>query len=445
MPVWRIAVPVAAADLPNRPGAQQRRPRPLLRLRRLVPLLVLLPWLQGCTPTETQGQGTTSQGTVSQGADGPSSERPRAEAITIWAENLQLDLGGNTTKQADGLENQIQEYRRINPEATIVLQRLSTEALLQRLTLRAKQGLAPDLVLIRPRHLALLARNGTLRPFLLPAQRRTLYRPALLRLAQQRGQVADPDGAARLEALPYLLYTYLSCYNRERLPQPPTTLDAFIEAGAGGARLAMGGTLELLDWMEPSFAGDRTAFLAWVQRANLERSISFVETDRQLGLGLLTNRFDWIPCSSAWLPVLRQRLGERLGVAPLPAGPAGPARPYLRGRVWGFINQSSPGQQQLADDFALFSTNPVQQRNLSLNLLSGLPVNANLPLPFSGYPELAAMQTSLLSSRWLNAQQVDDLLRTSRQFQPTLNRVITGSMTPAEGARLLQTLKPQPQ
>jgi len=415
MPAWRIGAPAAAAE----PSLQRRR-----RIWGSGLLALLLPWLTACSPLGLQATGPT--------------------AITIWAENLQIDLGGKTTSQADGLEDQIREYRRVNPSATIVLRRLASSDLLAHLQAHARDGLAPDLLLIRPRHLATLRQRRLLRPLRLSPQAARLFRPGVLAMVQT-SPAKDTAGTGApgplLDALPYLLYTNLSCYNRDTLPQPPATLGAFIRAGAAGARLALGGTLEQMQWMAASFRGNDTDLLAWIQRANLERSISFVDTDQQLGLGLLEGRFDWIPCSSAWLPQLRSRLGERLGVAPLPAGPAGPANPYLRGRVWAFSAQSSSEQQHLAEEFALFSTNPVQQRNLTLKLLSGLPVSADLPLPLSGYPELAAMQASLNTSQFLHTAALARLLGLSRKAQPLMNRVITGSITPAEGARQLQALE----
>jgi len=94
--------------------------------------------------------------------------------------------------------------------------------------------------------------------------------------------------------------------------------------------------------------------------------VNFYKQQELLLQGLMNGQLDWISCSSTNLARLRKALGDRLGVAVLPSGPAGAATPLLRYRLWVFGPDSNPQQQRIAEAFVRLSLTPTMQRFLTL-------------------------------------------------------------------------------
>lgn len=99
-------------------------------------------------------------------------------------------------------------------------------------------------------------------------------------------------------------------------------------------------------------------YLSWLNTINATPG-SYVSGD----YGMLLDRFKKGEFAyfvdGPWaLSDLRSSLGDALAVAPLPAGPAGPARPWLYGDGFMLNPAASPAQQQLALDAALYFTGP---------------------------------------------------------------------------------------
>ena len=105
----------------------------------------------------------------------------------------------------------------------------------------------------------------------------------------------------------------------------------------------------------------------------------------------MAGALDWIPCRSINISRLRSRLGNNLGVAPLPSGPFGTASPITRERVLGFGVNSSPVQRQLALALARFAISPLHQRYIVLRNQYVLPVNREVAPPVRSSSVLAAL------------------------------------------------------
>jgi hypothetical protein len=180
--------------------------------------------------------------------------------------------------------------------------------------------------------------------------------------------------------------------------------------------------------------------LQWYREANLQPYISFVDNDEELRQGLVAGRFEWIPCSSGWLPSLQRALGADLGIAVLPAGPEGPAKPMLRMPLWVFGSQSNPRQRKFAKQFMLFTVNTVNQRSMALRLGTVLPVNPTIALPLKAYPTLSVMHTSTKNSGTTTLEQKHFLLKYTKKAEGLLNLVITGVQSPNAVAPKFQQL-----
>jgi arabinogalactan oligomer/maltooligosaccharide transport system substrate-binding protein len=115
-------------------------------------------------------------------------------------------------------------------------------------------------------------------------------------------------------------------------------------------------------------------FLSWLQKMNETPGV-FVSED----YGMLLDRFKKSEFAffvdGPWaIDDLRTALGDNLRVTPLPAGPAGPAQPWLSADGVFLNPRAAPDQQQRALAFARFITNPASGETLA-RMARRLPAN----------------------------------------------------------------------
>jgi hypothetical protein len=115
--------------------------------------------------------------------------------------------------------------------------------------------------------------------------------------------------------------------------------------------------------------------LTWLRQLALQSRVDISSGPRELVEGLESGRLSWIPCYSASLAHLERSMGKRLGVAPLPGGPAGPPTPFGTVMVMALGSDSSPPQRWLALQLAELSLDPLVQREITLESLMVLPAN----------------------------------------------------------------------
>jgi maltose-binding protein MalE len=344
------------------------------------------------------------------------------------------------------LLDEIKEFKRINPKLSIRYRALPSDRLEQELNYRTKRGLAPDLVLLSShRDLISLQQKGYISPVVLSAQEKSNFRTSILEHLRYRGEQL---------AVPLLVSPALACFNRTRLPQSPQTLGTIIRLGQKENSFGLNSSSDGLDEVMSGFGvalfTNKTTSsshensvlkaLQWYREANLQPRISFVDNDEELRQGLVAGRFEWIPCHSGWLPSLQQALGANLGIAVLPGGPGGPAQPLVRMPLWVFGSQSSPRQRHFAEQFVVFSTNIVNQRNMALELGTVLPVNPSIELPLKAYPTLAVMNAAMKNSTLTTLEQKHFLLQNATKVGIWVNQVITGMQSPNAVAPKIQAL-----
>lgn len=329
---------------------------------------------------------------------------------------------------------------------------------------QTSSGLGPDLIITNGNTALALLRQDLTHPIPVPAK----VRSRITAMALQR--VTTPEGA--VAGIPVSQYLQLACYDKRRLPKPPTTLKALATASSHGKVFGLAMHLEDLYWTlggfeatpalqsglegKPTSALDHQrlmAWLQWLQNASFQQNVLFFSNQVALSDQLTQGKLDWITCWSSQLPQLRKALGQHLGVTTLPSGPIGQATPITRLQVWALGRNSSARQQRDSLKLLAFMVEPWAQKTLALKYRTSFPVN----------PQVAPIvQRQLAGERHLNAATKELGLsdRPSTHHANTvlaaissnperlirvnqvLNSVVFGSRTPKDGSRALhQTLR----
>ena len=314
-------------------------------------------------------------------------------------------------------------------------------------------GLGPDLMLINGDTAKQLVNAGLADPFPLTPTLANLFNPGdLERLRLPNGDLAG---------LPVIIHSQLACFNRKRIPDPPSTLQELLEASAKGQNIGLSIELSTLFWTAGSL-GATDAWLrvvqdkrlsredvnsienwtTWLQNASDQQRITFYPNQASALTEFSTGRLDWISCSSTNLPRLRKSLGASLGVSNLPGGPGGSASPINRLRVLALGRSSSRQGRARALAFSRFSVNPLVQRSITLGSQVLLPANRFVKVPVQSSGTLQAMsdsqEASLRTAELANLLHVDDP-RLDRA-QTLITQLVFGEISPQGAAKALIAL-----
>ena len=348
------------------------------------------------------------------------------------------------------------EFMQNNPGTNLHLRFLPEAELLASVRDHTSLGAGPDVLISRVAPVASLASEGLIVPSNLSPEELDPLRIQFLPRFRQGNRFA---------AIPFLLQPSLACYNRERLPKAPATLDALLARAAEGVRVGLPLEMDELLWSASGFGAaqpllhalevdqkirrpltptDRTrvlAWLAWLYRANVQPTLQFVDSSDELVQRLASRQLDWISCNASAIPQLRRSLGSRLAVALLPAGPDGqPAEPMARMLLLGFGRDSTPNQRRVAERFALFVLNDFSQNNLMVRAVGNMPVNQNVIVPVKESPQLATMEGSLESSIVPSFRQGIGLRFRTEPLRHLLKQDVYGEQTPEKVLQGIEAL-----
>lgn len=326
-------------------------------------------------------------------------------------------------------EQLVRGFRRLHPNVQVQMALYPESQLARQIRQRTRSGLGPDLIITTADPANALLGAGLTQPMPLDRSELRAIDPLLLeRVTTREGRVA---------ALPLVLYTQMACFDRRRVPQPPADVRQLLRLSASGVRVGMALQLRSLVWSAGSLgavpalqaaaegrvldAAQRRGllnWLRWLQSANVQKNVTFLEDESALREGLRRGRFDWIICGSSDLLVLQTALGDHLGVATLPGGEASHATPVNPVRVLALGRDSSGEQRRMAIALARYAVRPLVQRSFVLENLVFLPVNRYVSVPLVS----SRVLTTLVAAR-RQGEGVDDLLTRLHSEDPRVSQL----------------------
>ena len=259
--------------------------------------------------------------------------------------------------EGDALTKILSRFQQLRPDIRVQSHFVVYGDLAQAYAEAARDGGGPDLIMAPGWWLRQLAAEDLLLPLdaRVPAQERAQFIPATVENLTWRG---------RLYGLPTHYELVALYFNRRLLADDnlPATTDDIIDLAQASPSQGIGIYTNFyhLFWAIPAYGGalfdengrvvlDQSAgtaqFLSWLLRAQETPGI-FTALD----YGMLMERFKKeeyaLFIDGPWsIKELRERFGDDLGVAPLPDGPSGPARPWL-GADGVFLNAAVPDERQ---------------------------------------------------------------------------------------------------
>jgi arabinogalactan oligomer / maltooligosaccharide transport system substrate-binding protein len=378
--------------LRQRPFVQ--RPLPLLvTLLRLLACLSLLAACSDDTPTPTPTPTVAAQ-TAPAGEGAAAAPATPAAATPTPTPNLSGRLVlWHSWAEADGdaLAAILTAFGERHPNVTVDTLFVGYNDLPQSYTDAVLADSGPDVILSASWWLDDLVNAGVVQPLdgLLTPQELAPYWPATLAHLRRGDQ---------LYGLPTHFELVSLFYNRALVPPDrlPTTTDALLRLAQENPQQGSGlyASLYHLYWGMPAYGAqlfdeggrvilDRNSgaadYLTWLA-AMRGTSGTFVDVDYGMVLDRFKKREFAFFVDGPWaIDELRGALGDELAVTTLPAGPAGPARPWLSAEGVFLNPRVMPDQQQKALAFARFMTSPAageilarQARRLPANQAAGV-------------------------------------------------------------------------
>jgi len=440
----RTALSLSSAALRSNAPRGPHRPGGFADLLSLPAALVLLFSLVGC-----QFQ--------------PFLRRQTLHVVVVPTNRLEwLQRDGNDQIQWTPL---LREYQRLHPGVQLQMSVVNEPDLEETLRRDRSRGLGPDVVVLRaPMANALLEQGLVERLNDQPAWHRS--KPLL------KPDVVDRvTTSAGVSGLPVFSLLTLACFDRRAVPQAPASLDALLALAASGRPIGVAvdpigiwwsaGALGAQDAMVPILTGnpkitsnpgpgDRAALLAWftwLRQLALQSRVDIASGPQELVEGLESGRLSWIPCYSSALGHLERTMGKGLGVASLPAGPAGPPTPFSTMMVMALGSDSSPPQRRMALELSELSLDPLVQRELTLESRMILPANRFVQVPVASSGRLAALEqaqrqfdqrSKLLTSSF----SADRVQRLQPLVEDLLWKVMLGVLTPQQGVDAMIQIRP---
>ena len=374
---------------------------------------------------------------------------------------IDKDASIDTSTQEDfrkRIELIADDYRKIHPHVQVQFELYEHSNLLKELKRRDASDLGPDLIITDTLQAHQLFAAQLTEAIPLPEAKRLDTETSLW----ERVLLSNGD----IVGQPIVIFPQIACFNTTVLERAPATLSALQQTATSGARVGLPVTFAELLWTASSLgalpslaragAGETLTtqntesiqdWLLWLENASAHNNITFFEDQGQLENLLKDGQLDWVSCNANSLPRLREALGDKLGVAPLPDGPGGAASPVNDVRVLALGSNSSDRQRAAAINLTHYITNAMVQRNLSLRSLAFLPVNPNVDVSDPSSTTL----TTLVASKNAATQHEADLAGLVHQADlssavtPTLIPLIFGASNPQSSAdALVQSLQRRP-
>jgi arabinogalactan oligomer / maltooligosaccharide transport system substrate-binding protein len=379
------------------------------------------------SPTATQSSTATvvtdPATPTAASADLPSvAPTPAPDTLTLW-HSFAAD-----SPEAQIINDLVAQAQQSTPDLKLAAVAIPGDEIVNRFETEAAAGGGPDLLLAANDSLSRQARAGLLRELdSALEQQASQYLPHALDSMKVGG---------KLYGMPAALSTIGLYYNSAQVQSPPRSTDDLLNAVKGGTRLvlvrsafhsfgffgAFGGRLFDDNGRCVADAGGFAEALRYLRElkaagAQVVASGREAEALFKEGQAALTINGSWL------LADYRAALGDQLGVAPMPSGPSGPARPLLGG-TGVYINAASARAEQAIALGLLLTGQQAQQRFVEQALF--VPSNPNLSIT---NPALANLFESAKAGT--AAPQRPELDRFWRPFDSALAEVLESDADPA--------------
>jgi arabinogalactan oligomer/maltooligosaccharide transport system substrate-binding protein len=297
--------------------------------------------------------------------------------LTLWH-----SYGSGAGTESDALSQGLAVVCAENPGLTVNVVGLDFGGLFNTYKLAAPDG-DPDLFVAPNDSLWELAEAGELQDVTA-----SLDQSQFTDLAIQGSTYTTAEGTTGIWQVPESLKAVALYYNKDTVATPPATTDDLIAAIQGGAKVgllegiyhnfgwwgAFGG--QLMDDSGKCIADTTGVADAFQYMADLKAAGAVFEKDySKMADGFNNGTYDMI-VDGPWAAGGYAEKVANLGVAPMPAGPSGPALP-LTG-VDGYNINPFGDNVQLATDFAIRMVQPDIQA-IYADVAYHIPANANVP------------------------------------------------------------------
>lgn len=402
---------LASCTVESVPQARAPAPTPVATASRGVPEPTLEP-----TPTELPPTATATPEPIE-------TVEPVAVArgLTLWH-----PFAENSPEEAI-VTAQVERLRQQRPELLLNVLRVDGPSLVFRFEAEAVAGGGPDVAIVANDVLGREARAGLL---LSPDD---VARDDSEPLQTPSVESVDGKGyGVRLTRTTVALF-----FNRERVAEAPATTQSLLDAARAGTKIvlarsafhnfgffgAFGGQLFDDTGRCIADAGGFAEALAYLDELRAA-GVIFATSGDEAAEQFRSGQADIVVDGSWMLADFTAALGERLGVAPLPAGPAGPATPLIGGSS--IVINASSQQPAEAVSLAVALAAPEAQQQLA-EQTRALPGDAAIAV---ADPALGALAAAAMAGVW-RPQRIE-LDAFWRPFDRALGEVLDGDIAPPD-------------
>jgi len=343
-------------------------------------------------------------------------------------------------QEAVVLNDMLNQFSALHPGVRIITTAFDETAIRAAYTDRTRAGLGPDLTLVDNAVAYDLWLAGVVRE--LPAAE-SIISPSRFQNSPYQ-MVSD---AEHLIGLPFASHTQVLFFDRERVLTTPLTTEQLAEMARTGLPIAMQTSYPATHWLLGNYYGrtlndagrlelEHGGVVNWLDELQLSASSPGVYVDDRpavLRHLLADGTAAFYIGDSTELPLLRQALDDRLGIATLPIGPfGGPASPMLQTDTLVFSPVTSTREQSIALQLAEFLTNTQMQMQLATANVGRIPAGAdtsgnNVP------PESLVISRQIRTAQIISLAQRPSwnlLTQPSGAFQSGYRAALAGVISP---------------
>jgi ABC-type glycerol-3-phosphate transport system substrate-binding protein len=283
------------------------------------------------------------------------------------------------------LQTLVRQFQSVNPDVTVVLQRIDEAMLRDELAASAHRGFGPDVILTNSLYLSDLA-DAALIASLPPDTNLEGIWTSLIP-AVTRGGV--------LYGVPFAAFTQVLFYNRDTVDEVPTTLEELTNVSARGERFSLPASFEGSAWGITAFGGrlfdsegrialGEGAMTSWLEYLVGRKAVPGVEISTEverLREEFVTEDISYYIGNTIERAELMDTMGDALGVSMLPRGSGNtPPGPVLNVEALALGTVASEAELDASLRLIEFLKNPAQQNLLISGDTDRLPANSTVQI-----------------------------------------------------------------